>query len=280
MKLRLIGAVLFFTLLISIGSACPVSAQSNHSLEWGLEVGDEITYVLQRKLLDETFGSYLADFMPFISAVDEGQKITARVSHLDSIPTLINESRDMPGSNCTLIRQNDSEVIMEDMFLVAVPIGDWNLSSELGGFGFFGGGDPSNSTDGPPTNFTAFDDIELVDTETSWGTVIDTSFVFGIFTITIYMEMLYEKVNGTLSNMRMRVNFAGNDIIDLVFTQWYPGIALILPPELQLLTIGLISIAVAITVLVAFFYRRRRMRRTSLQTPQEGHTNLEAPSGK
>lgn len=266
MKLRLIGALLSITLLISIGSAYPISAQSNHSLEWGVEVGDDITYVLQRKLLDETFGSYLTEFMPFISKVDEGQKITARVSHLDSIPSLINESRDMPGANCTLIRQNDSEVIMEDMFLIIVPIGDWNLSSELGGFAFFSGG---NTTEGPPTNFTAFEDIELVDTDTSWGTVIDTSFVFGIFPITIYMEMLYEKLNGTLTNMRMRINFAGNDIIDLAFTQWYPGIALILPPELQLLTIGLISTGVAIAILVAFFYRRRRRRRAAPATLQE-----------
>jgi hypothetical protein len=276
MRFRPIGTLLLIALLISMASASPVSAQSNHTLEWGVEVGDEITYVMQRKLLDETFGSYLTEFMPFISAVDEGQKITARVSHLDSIPSMINESSQMPGSNCTLIRQNDSEIVMEDMFMVIVPIGDWNLSSELGGFSAFGG---SNSTEGPPTNFTNFEDIELVDTDTSWGTVIDTSFVFAIFTITIYMEMLYEKVNGTLTNMRMRVNFGGNDIIDLVFTQWYPGIALILPPELQLLTIGLISTGVAITILVVFFYRRRRMKRALSTVPPDGYTHLEDSSG-
>lgn len=267
MKLRLCGALLSVALLIPFLSASYVSAQSNHSLEWGVEVGDEITYVLQRKLLDETFGSYLSEFMPFISEVEEGQKITARVAHLDSIPSLINESWQMPGSNCTLIRQNDSEVIMEDMFLVVVPIGDWNFSSELGGFGFFGSVNESEA----PSNFTAFDDIELVDTDTSWGTVIDTSFVFGIFPISIYMEMLYEKVNGTLTNMRMRVNFAGNNMIDLVFTQWYPGIMLILLPELQLLTIGLISTGVIIIVLIAFFYRRRRMRRALSVAASEGH---------
>ncbi len=276
MRLRLIGTLLSITLLISAASASPVSAQSNHSLEWGVEVGDEITYVLQRKLLDETFGSYLTEFIPFIGQVDEGQRITARVSHLDSIPSIINESSQMPGANCTLIRQNDSEIIMENMFMIIVPIGDWNLSSELGGFSAFGG---SNSTEGPPTNFTSFDDIELVDTDTSWGTIIDTSFAFAIFTITIYMEMLYEKVNGTLTNMRMRVNFGGNDIIDLVFTQWYPGIALILPPELQLLTIGLISTGAAIVIIVLFFYRRRRMKRALSAVPQEGYTHLEDRPG-
>jgi hypothetical protein len=267
MRLKLLSALLSIVLLFSIVTAAPVVAQSNHTLEWGVEVGDEIAYVLQRKLLDETFGSYLTEFMPFIDEVNEGQKITARVSHLDPIPSMINESSQMPWSNCTLIRQNDSEVIMEDMFLVVVPIGDWNFSSELGGFSMFG---EVNETEGP-SNFTAFDDIELVDTDTTWGTVIDTSFVFGIFPISIYMEMLYEKVNGTLTNMRMRVNFAGNDMIDLVFTQWYPGIMLILPPELQLLTIGLISAGVIITVLIAFFYRRRRMRRALPVAPSEGY---------
>jgi hypothetical protein len=267
MKHRLCGAILSIALLISFLSASSVSAQSNNSLEWGVDVGDDITYVLQRKLLDETFGSYLSEFMPFISEVDEGQKIIARVTHLDPIPSLINESSQMPWSNCTLIRQNDSEVIMEDMFLVVVPIGDWNFSSELGGFAFFGGVNESEA----PSNFTAFDDIELVDTDTTWGTVIDTSFVFGIFPISIYMEMLYEKVNGTLTNMRMRVNFAGNDMIDLVFTQWYPGIMLILPPELQLLTIGLILTGVVIIVLIAFIYRRRRIRRNQPVAPSEGY---------
>jgi len=275
MNLRLCGTLLSITLLVSVVSTPPVSAQSNHSLEWGVEIGDEITYVLQRKLLDETFGSYLTEFMPFIAEVDEGQKITARVSHLDPIPPLINESSQMPSSNCTLIRQNDSEVIMENMFMVVVPIGDWNISSELGGFAFFGG----NYTSEDPSNFTDFEDIELVDTADRWGTIIDTSFAFAIFTIAIYVEMLYEKVNGTLTNMRMRVNFAGNDIIDLVFTQWYPGIALILPPELQLLTIGLVSIAVVITLAVVFFYRRRRIRRELSTMAQDGYVHLEDSSG-
>ncbi|MHA2139855.1 MAG: hypothetical protein ACXADC_02585 [Candidatus Thorarchaeota archaeon] len=276
MRLRLLGASLTFALCVLIVGAPPVSAQSNHSLEWGVEVGDEITYVLQRKLLDETFGSYLTVFMPFVSEVDEGQRITARVSHLDPIPSLINESLQMPGANCTLIRQNDSEIIMEDMFMVIVPIGDWNFSSELGGFAFFGGNDSSEM----PSNFTDFaGGIEQVDTETSWGTIIDTSFVFGIFPISIYMEMLYEKTNGTLTNLRMRVNFAGNDMIDLMFTQWYPGIALVLPPELQLLTIGLISIGVVITLAVIVFYRRRRMRRAVSAIPQDGYTHLKDSSG-
>ncbi len=276
MRLRLFGVMLLLTLFVSILSVPPVSAQSNHSLEWGVEVDDEFTYVLQRKLLDETIGSYMTMFMPFISEVDEGQRITARISYLDPIFPMINESSQMPGSNCTLIRQNDSEVIMEDMFMVFVPIGDWNFSSELGGFAFFGG----NNTSEGPSNFTDFaGDFELVDTETTWGTKIDTSFVFGIFPITIYMEMLYEKVNGSLTNLRMRVNFAGNDMIDLVFTQWHPGMALILPPELQLLTIGLISIGVVIIILVAFFYRRRRMRRALSTVPQDGYTHLEDSSG-
>jgi hypothetical protein len=165
---------------------------------------------------------------------------------------------------------------MEDMFMVIVPIGDWNFSSELGGFAFFGG---ANESEGP-NNFTAFEDIEIVDTDTSWGTVIDTSFVFGIFPISIYMEMLYEKVNGTLTNMRMRINFAGNDMIDLAFTQWYPGIMLILPPELQLLTIGLIVTGVAIAVLILFFYRRRRMRGIQPVEPSEGYVHLEGSSAE
>ncbi|MFW9799671.1 MAG: hypothetical protein ACFFD9_04500 [Candidatus Thorarchaeota archaeon] len=247
MKFRLLSILLSVTILVSAINAVPICAQTNHSLQWGVEVGYEARYVLQRKVLDPSFGSYLTDYAPFIAGLDVGQSLIARVTHLDPIPAMINESSQMPRSNCTLIRMNDSEVIMEDMFMLVVPVGDWSFTSEM-------------------SNFSFFEDASNVETDDEWGTVIDTTFVFALFPVSVYMEMLYEKTNGTMKNMRMRVNFAGNDIIDLAFAKWYPGIPLILPGEIQLGTIIAVSlVGVVGTVLTFFGYRRYKRKKVLVQ---------------
>ncbi|MFX1604039.1 MAG: hypothetical protein ACFFCK_11195 [Promethearchaeota archaeon] len=242
MRFRRYGilALLVVTSLSTVSIS--VQAQSNHSLQWGVELGQEVTYALQRKMLDPSYSSYFADYAPFLTEMNEGQRLTAQVTHLDPIPSIINESSQMPRSNCTLIRLNDSEVIMEDMFMIAVPVGDWDFTSEM-------------------SNFSFFEEATIVDTEDEWGTVIDATFVMALFPVSIHMEMIYEKTNGTMKVMQMLVNFAGSDIIDVIFAQWYPGMPLVLPRTWQppfLLTITIIGV---VGVVIIFFGRRWYKRR-------------------
>ncbi|MHA2377842.1 MAG: hypothetical protein ACXADS_01045 [Candidatus Thorarchaeota archaeon] len=237
MRSRLLGILLLVTMLSQSIVSTPVQAQSNHSLEWGVELGHEITYALQRKMLDPSYAAFFADYAPFLTEMDEGQRLIARVTNLDPIPDMVNESSQMPRSNCTLIRLNDSEVIMENMFMIAVPTGDWEFTSEM-------------------SNFSFFEEATIVDTADEWGTVIDATFVMALFPISIHMEMIYEKANGTMKVMQMLVSFAGSDIIDIIFAQWYPGMPLVLPRAWQppfLLTVALVGVA---GIVIIFFGRR------------------------
>jgi hypothetical protein len=193
-------------------------------------------------MLDPSYSSYFADYAPFLTETNEGQRLIARVTHLDPIPSIINESSQMPSSNCTLIRMNDSEVIMENMFMIAIPVGDWDFTSEM-------------------SNFSFFEEATVIDTADEWGTVIDATFVMALFPITIHMEMIYEKANGTMKLMQMLVSFAGSDIVDVIFAQWHPGMPLVLPRAWQpplLLTVALVGVA---GIVVIFFGRRWYKRR-------------------
>ncbi|UCH05745.1 MAG: hypothetical protein JSW05_06160 [Candidatus Thorarchaeota archaeon] len=251
MRSRLFGIMALLTMLSLSTVSLPVQAQSNHSLQWGVELGQEMTYALQRKMLDPSYSSFFADYAPFLTEMNEGQRLIARVTHLDPIPSIINESSQMPSSNCTLIRMNDSEVIMENMFMIAVPIGDWDFTSEM-------------------SNFSFFEEATIVDTQDEWGTVIDATFLMALFPITMHMEMIYEKANGTMKIMQMLVNFAGSDIIDVVFAQWYPGMPLVLPRGWQppfLLTVTLVGVA---GVVIIFFGRRWYKRRKLIVENQGG----------
>jgi len=231
-------------LIVSVGSA-----QSNHNLRWGKDVGDEITYVLQRKVLDPSFAQYFADYAPFITRVSEGQKVIAKVTYLSPIPTTINASIEMPRSNCTLIRENDSETLTEGFSMVVIPTGDWNFTTEVG-------------------NYTGVEGLTLVNDENEWGTVMEGTFQVLIFTVMFHWEMRYEKVNGTLNYMRVNVDMSGNDIIDVVFAQWHPGMDTVLPGELQLLTIVLGSaVGVAVVVVCYIIWRRHRRASFEAQTP-------------
>ena len=231
-------------LIVSVGSA-----QSNHNLRWGKEVGDEITYILQRKIIDPSFAQYFTGYAPFIMRVSEGQKVIANVTYLSPIPTMINASVQMPYSNCTLIRENDSETLTEGFSMVLIPTGDWNFTTEVG-------------------NYTGFEGLTLVDNENEWGTVMEGSFQILIFTIMFHMEMRYEKVNGTLNYMRVNVDMSGNDIIDVIFAQWHPGMDTVLQGELQVLTIALAGVAGLIVVVVGYvIWRRHRRGRFEAQMP-------------
>jgi len=236
---------LAFAIILIVLSCSPVGSltleQSNHTLRWGVQVGDDVVLVLQRKVVDPAYAQYFVEYAPFITNVSEGQRVIARVTYLSPIPSLINASEQMPHSSCTLIRENDSTVIGIDFSMAAIPIGDWNFTTSIG-------------------NYTAIQGMTVIDNQDEWGTVMEGSFSILFFTVTFHIEMRYDKANGTLNLMRANVEFGGNDIIDVIFAKWHPGMATILPAELPLLTIEVAGIAIAACAGVAFVVWRRHRR--------------------
>ena len=231
----------------SVGSL--IAAESNHSLHWGVEVGDEVVLVLQRKVMDPSFVQYLVGYAPFITNVSEGQRVIARVTSLSPIPSLINGSDQIPQSNCTLIRENDSVVVGEDFSMVVIPSGDWDFMTSIG-------------------NYTAIEGMTVINSQDEWGTIMEGSVTWLIFTVTFHIEMRYEKSNGTLKLLRANVDLSGNDIIDIVFAKWQPGMPTVLPAELQGLTVTVVTLVAVLLAGVAFFvWRRHRRGLLSAETP-------------
>ena len=74
MKLKVLS--LAFALILFCSSIpLAVEAQSNHSLEWGVDIDDEFTYVLQRAYFADP--SYIPSFavsLPFVSEMVVGEK--------------------------------------------------------------------------------------------------------------------------------------------------------------------------------------------------------------
>ncbi|MGY5874397.1 MAG: hypothetical protein RTU30_01515 [Candidatus Thorarchaeota archaeon] len=260
MKKSYFTSIVLVALLVAQFLVVPAYAQTDQELSWGVEVGDEVKYVLQRKILDPTFGDQMAGMMPFITEVDEGHTIISRVDYLPPIPEAANESTFL-FANCTIIRANDSEVLMEDMQMTVIPIGRWNESFSFGAP--FGGGPPSevNETTDPGGGFDM--NFEQVNTTDDWGMTMSAQFWIAIFPISFHMEMVYYKANGTLRKLLFTVTMSGNPMFDVLFVQWYPGIVSIVPPEPSLIPY-LIAAAIGIPVvlIVVFFVRRRRSRRS------------------
>lgn len=228
-------------------SAMPVSVigQSNNSLEWGVNVGEEFTYVLQKAYFADP--SYLAAVegdLPFISGLIVGEKATMRVTEIEAIPSLINESVQMPLAYCDLERANDSVSIATGRTEFAVPTGDWNFLTEIG-------------------NITGLEGVTLIDTADEWGTVGTGSFQAGDGSvISIHIEMRYEKQNGTLNYLRHRYTTLGTDLIDIVLVNWHAGMPTVIGTEMQLTTILIIAIGGALGLIIAFIvvqsYRNRK----------------------
>lgn len=238
--------LLMVLILMILGSE--VAATSNHSLEWGVEIGDEFVYVLQKKVVSDMIGQYMQNSTMFIDNIDEGQKVIARVDRLGEFPDEINSSRFLPDANCTLIRENDSEIIMENMSMIVVPIGDWEFLREISNY---------SSRPEEPGEQEGFE-FELIDNDEEWGTRFSGSFLFAIFAITMNMTTIYEKANGTLKELQFRINVSGDDMLHIVFVKWHPGMETILPGELQLLTLFIfISMGGLIAIIILFMYKRR-----------------------
>jgi hypothetical protein len=246
MKPRLLASILFLAILITPMFA-PVLAQSNHSLEWGVDPGEEFTYVLQRAYYaDSNNRVFIVSQLPFLAEMEQGQKVLLEVDHLDAIETLINESSQLPRSFSNLLRSNDSAVIMTGLTSLVIPIGDWDFLDEV-------------------ENITGTVGLTLIDTEEEWGTV-GTGLIIdpGTAAIEIRVEMRYEKENGTLSYLRHTYSTLGSDIIDVLFVHWYPGMPTIVGGGIEPGTVLIIAVSGGMGLLIAIIVYRSIKRRKSV----------------
>jgi len=240
---RLVTGFLLF--VVTLAAVAPTSAQQNHTLEWGVEVGEEFTYVLQRKLVEAAWEQNINDLIPFLSYLDEGQKILASIVELDEIPTEV-DSSDLPASRWTLVRENDSDIISASISGFAFPIGDWDVLGEA-------------------FNVTDIAGMTLIDTNEEWGTILSGP-LEGSSEIEIYHEQRYEKENGTQVYLRWTISYAGHRVVDVVFVQWHLGMPTVLAAELEIATILLAGIGVAFAIIVGVLvYKKVRSRKSLMQ---------------
>ncbi|MGV9169982.1 MAG: hypothetical protein ACOC38_08610 [Promethearchaeia archaeon] len=208
-------------------------------LEWGIEPGEEFTYVLQRKLVDAENEGFVASYLPFIPGIEEGQKVVATFTEFEELPEVIGSYDELPRSYCTLSRENDSEVLTAGYRIMSVPIGNWSLLREIAGI-------------------EATPRLTEYDSDSEWGTINRGQIVVHQTTVNVHEEIRYEKENGTLSYLRLRLSALGNDLVDIVFVHWYPGVPTVLPAEIQLSTILVIGISIAVALIAAIVVYMRR----------------------
>lgn len=224
----------------------PVLAQSNHTLEWGVDPGEEFTYVLQRAYYaDSNNRAFIEAQFPFLAEIQPGQKVLLEVDHLDAIETLINESVQLPRSYCNLLRNNDSAVIMPDLTGLVIAISDWEFLDEV-------------------ENITGTVGLTLIDTEDEWGTIGVGVFQGTGGDITIRVEMRYEKENGTLIYLRHKYTALGDDLIDVIFVHWYPGMPTIVEGDVQATTLLILVVSGGMGLLIAVIVYKEIKRRKSV----------------
>lgn len=238
MKSRLLASILVSLMLVS-PAATTVFAQSNHSLEWGVDIGEEFTYVLQRAFYADTNSkAFIEAQLPFLAQMQAGQKVFLEVNYLDIIESVINESSQLPRSYCSLLRINDSAVIMSDLTSLVIPIGDWDFFDEI-------------------ENITGTQGQTLIDNADEWGFTASGLITNpGATDISVHIEMRYEKENGTLSYLRRRYSALGNDIIDVIFVHWYPGMPTIVGGGIQTTTLLMIAVGSIMSSIIAFIVYR------------------------
>jgi hypothetical protein len=235
--------------LLIFGPAMPLAvvAQSN-TLEWGVDLGEEFIYVIQRaSFADASYITLVEPDIPFISELPVGEKAIMNISGLDAIPTLINESSQMPLAHCELMRANDSVSIGTNLTGLVVPIGDWDFLTEIG-------------------NITAAG-LQLVDTAVAWGSIGTGSFQASDGSvISVYFEVRFEKENGTLDYLRLKYSTLGTDLIDVILVNWHDGMPTVIGADIQLATILMIVIGGVIGLVVAFIvYQRYRAKKPLVQ---------------
>jgi hypothetical protein len=248
MKLKFLSFVL---VLLLIYSSVPVEidAQSNHNLEWGVSIGEEFTYVMQRAYFaDPSYSQVIVADLPFVPSMTVGEKVTLKVTDLDTIPSQINESSQIPKSSCELDRANDSALIMAGLLDFVIPIGDWEFINEM-------------------TNITGLEGVSLINTDEEWGTIGAGSFLAGDGSVvSLTVEIRYEKENGTLNYMRHRYSTLGTDLIDIIIVNWHEGMPTVVSPGFQTPMILIISIAAVVVLIVSILvYQWYRSKKSIVQ---------------
>jgi hypothetical protein len=243
------SAAFTLLLLLLLGPAIPLTvvAQSN-TLQWGVDLGEEFTYVFQRAYFaDASYVAVVEPDLPFISELPVGEKAIVNVSSLDSIPTLINSTSQMPLAHCNMIRANDSLSIGTNLTSLVVPIGDWDFLTEIG-----------NITDSG---------LQLIDTAEEWGSIGSTSFpAQDGSTISVYLEVRFDKENGTLNYLRYKYSTLGTDLIDVILVNWHEGMPTVIAADIQLSTILIIAIGGLVGIIVAFVvYQQFRAKKPLVQ---------------
>jgi len=221
--------------LIVICSSTPLAAeaQANNTLEWGVDVGEEFTYVMQRAYFaDPSYIPLVVGHYSFVSGMIVGEKAILRIVSLNEIPMLINESSQMPQSLCNLERANDSVPIISGLQDFVYPIGDWDFIVQM-------------------NNLSAQEGITLIDTAEEWGFTGATTLLFPDNTVVANtIELRYEKENGTLNYMRLRYSTLGTDLIDIIIVNWHSGMPTIVSEGIQTTTILIVAIASVVGIIV------------------------------
>ncbi len=217
-------------MLIGMFTLAPTALAANHSLEWGVEVGEEFTYALQRKTYNPTGLLMVPYWLLFLLDLEAGDLFTATVMELEFIPENISNTENLPLSHVTLAK--DSTTLEIDSTAFVILVGDWNLQTER-------------------LNLTAHPDTTLIDTETEWGTSEESAFSTEGYSFNYRFEWRYEKTNGTLTFVQFTLSSFGSNLIDLVVAQWSEGTPTVIPDDLQLTTILIIVIGGTIGIIVA-----------------------------
>jgi hypothetical protein len=214
-----------------------------------VDTDEEFTYVLQREhYSDANSQAYIESQLPFLAYIEPGQKVILQIEYLEIIETLINESAHLPRSYCNLLRSNDSALLYSDLTSLVIPIGDWDFLDEV-------------------QNITGTAGQTLIDNDDEWGfdvagLIIDP----GQASVNVQIEMRYEKENGTLSYLRHKYSALGNDLVDVIFVHWYPGMPTIIGGGIQTMTLMLIAMSGVIGLIVAFVvYRVVKGRKPIIQ---------------
>ncbi|RDE17957.1 MAG: hypothetical protein C4K49_00260 [Candidatus Thorarchaeota archaeon] len=241
-KLMIVGLLLSCT-LYPLALAAP-----NNSLYWAVQVDDEFTYALQRYLVpdDSRWVDVASHTLPFGDLIGVGNKVVAKVTGLDPVPDQINVTADVPNSFCAVLQESDSLEIWSDSTLFVVPVGDWDLLTNMSGL--------------------IIEGSTLIDNDQEWGVTQTGAFTQDSTPIEFTYEIRYEKTNGTLSYLRSRYRAYGNDIFDIVFVRWFPGMPTILPPELQLSTVLIALLAVGVVSVVSVLvYKKYTSKKPIIQ---------------
>ncbi|MHA1882115.1 MAG: hypothetical protein ACTSUO_03630 [Candidatus Thorarchaeota archaeon] len=231
MKERLIVVLLVTIFLSTTLISQPVSAQDDQ-LEWGVQVGDEFSYVLQRKTMNPQIAVPFPEWLRFVQIIDEGHQFDLIVESLETIPDSPDASEPGPFSYSTLTRNNDSTLISINSTAFILPTGNWDFHTTR-------------------LNLDQHPEILLIDNNDEWGTVESDIFSSENILVNYHVEFRFDKETGALSYVRLKYDTSRTVLVDIIFAKWYEGIPTVIPPDFDVSGILIIAIAVSVGVIVA-----------------------------